>query len=229
MSRDLPGNPNIDHLKKQAKAILRKLRTQGGAPTLADAQHAVAREYGFASWPKLKAHLEAAPGSAGGGAGRSGGGTAAADDLPQPPLFPRFTEAARRALFFSRYEASQAGRLQIRPEHVLLGVIRAADGAMRTFLERAGVTLEGARADLVDPGEPRDVIAEPVEIPFQPATKALFRAAAGEADRLSHADIATIHIVVALADGGHVAGSFLRARGITPESTRTAAAAVKFP
>ena len=55
MSRDLPSNPNLEHLKKQAKALLEKLRQRNADATLVDAQHALAREYGFTSWPKLKA------------------------------------------------------------------------------------------------------------------------------------------------------------------------------
>jgi glyoxalase superfamily protein len=58
MSRYLPPHPHLDHLKKQAKELLHELRLQNPALKLADAQHAIAREYGFASWPKLKSHVE---------------------------------------------------------------------------------------------------------------------------------------------------------------------------
>jgi len=54
MSRELPENPNLEHLKKQAKQLL---RTMPGAK-LADAQHAVANVYGFATWKALKLHVE---------------------------------------------------------------------------------------------------------------------------------------------------------------------------
>ena len=70
MSRQLPAKPNLEHLKKKAKELLgharqgkseaierfRSLRL-AGAPKLADAQHLVARDYGFATWAKLKAHI----------------------------------------------------------------------------------------------------------------------------------------------------------------------------
>lgn len=59
MSRSLPPHPNLEHLKKQAKERLRALQLHDPALKLSDAQHALAREYGFASWPKLKAHVEA--------------------------------------------------------------------------------------------------------------------------------------------------------------------------
>ncbi len=55
MSRQLPENPNLEFLKKQAKELLRSMR-QG---KLADAQHALANEYSFATWAKLKSHVEA--------------------------------------------------------------------------------------------------------------------------------------------------------------------------
>jgi ankyrin repeat protein len=56
MSRVLPEKPNLEHLKKQAKELLRTM----GRGKLADAQHALAKEYGFATWAELKAHAEAA-------------------------------------------------------------------------------------------------------------------------------------------------------------------------
>jgi len=54
--RALPLRPNLEHLKNQARARLR----EGLAATHADALHLTAREYGFATWPALKLHLEAA-------------------------------------------------------------------------------------------------------------------------------------------------------------------------
>lgn len=73
MPKELPAVPNLEHLKKQAKALLRdyqqssadaveRLRplvTAEGEVKLADAQRAIAREYGFASWRRLKEHVEA--------------------------------------------------------------------------------------------------------------------------------------------------------------------------
>ena len=53
-SRPLPDRPDLDHLKNQAKDLLRA----GGAPSLAAAQHEIARQYGLPSWPKLKVHVE---------------------------------------------------------------------------------------------------------------------------------------------------------------------------
>ena len=54
MSRQLPEKPNLEYLKKQAKELLRSM-PQG---KLADAQHALANDYGFPSWAKLKSYVE---------------------------------------------------------------------------------------------------------------------------------------------------------------------------
>src|SRR5215471_12050472 len=50
----LPDRPNLRHLRDQAKDLVRS----GAAATLADAQFRIARQYEFASWPKLKQHVE---------------------------------------------------------------------------------------------------------------------------------------------------------------------------
>jgi hypothetical protein len=55
MSGQLPQRPNLEYLKKQAKELLRS--TQHGK--LADAQLALANEYGFPRWADLKAHVQA--------------------------------------------------------------------------------------------------------------------------------------------------------------------------
>ncbi len=59
MSSALPNRPNLEHLKKQARQRLRELQVRVPGTRLADAQHVIAREYGFPSWPKLKAHVDA--------------------------------------------------------------------------------------------------------------------------------------------------------------------------
>jgi hypothetical protein len=54
MSRQLPEKPNLAYLKKQAKELLRTVQHRH----LADAQHTLANEYGFATWVDLKRHVE---------------------------------------------------------------------------------------------------------------------------------------------------------------------------
>ena len=53
--RPLPVRPNLRHLKAQARDLVKA----GAARSISEAQFQVARLYGFASWPRLKAHIEA--------------------------------------------------------------------------------------------------------------------------------------------------------------------------
>jgi hypothetical protein len=53
--RPLPDRPNLRHLKDQAKDLVKA----GTATSITDAQLQIARLYGFPSWPKLKAHVDA--------------------------------------------------------------------------------------------------------------------------------------------------------------------------
>ena len=53
--RPLPARPNLRHLKDQAKDLVKS----GAAASLSDAQFKIARQYGFASWPKLQARVVA--------------------------------------------------------------------------------------------------------------------------------------------------------------------------
>src|SRR5262245_59250192 len=75
MPESLPLHPNLDHLRRQAKDLLRAYQAGdasarqriarnvpqpvGAVASLAQAQFVLAREYGFASWVKLKLHVEA--------------------------------------------------------------------------------------------------------------------------------------------------------------------------
>ncbi|MHB1327205.1 MAG: ankyrin repeat domain-containing protein [Gemmatimonadales bacterium] len=77
MSQDLPARPHLDHLRHQAKSLLRGFasgrpeaiarveRAIGPHPILklADAQRVLAREYGFSSWAKLRTRVEALRGA----------------------------------------------------------------------------------------------------------------------------------------------------------------------
>ena len=56
--RRLPDRPSLEQLRKQAKEHLDTLRADDPSTNLAAAQHALAREYGFESWPKLVHHVE---------------------------------------------------------------------------------------------------------------------------------------------------------------------------
>jgi ankyrin repeat protein len=56
--RWLPARPNLEHLKKEAKAQLKAIRRTDPKTKLTAAQLSIARAYGFSSWRALKAHVD---------------------------------------------------------------------------------------------------------------------------------------------------------------------------
>ena len=62
-------------------------------------------------------------------------------------MFERFTERARRVLFFARFEASQLGSISIESEHLLLGLIREGKGLTSRIFARARINLEQIRKE----------------------------------------------------------------------------------
>ncbi|WP_326554233.1 phosphotransferase [Micromonospora sp. NBC_01813] len=56
--KTLPDNPHLDHLRQQAKDLLAGLRESDPSVTLADAQATLADQYGFRTWPDLKAEVD---------------------------------------------------------------------------------------------------------------------------------------------------------------------------
>src|SRR6185312_13311626 len=63
-------------------------------------------------------------------------------------MFERYTERARRVLFFARYEASQLGSISIETEHLLLGLIREGKGLTSRIFARSHLSLESIRKEI---------------------------------------------------------------------------------
>jgi len=185
MSRDLPRRPSLEHLKKQAKLLLRQLKQHDPAARLTAAQHALALEYGFVSWRELKTHIQ----------------NIAAQESHAPSTafaFGRYTSKARLALFFSRDEAGKTGSAFIDPEHVLLGSIRAGRGLKGRIFERVHISLDAAREKVSGMVRAGESLPYSVEIPFSETTKKVLLAAAGEADGMGHGSIGIAHLLLGI-------------------------------
>jgi uncharacterized protein (TIGR03435 family) len=136
-------------------------------------------------------------------------------------MFERFTERARRVLFFARYEASQLGSTGIDTEHLLLGLMREGQGVTARLFADAGLALDEIRDDVVRRRPARPAISTSVEIPFSPAAMHVLQHTAEEADRLSHDYIGTEHLLLGLLrERGSGAAEVLTARGLQLDRVR---------
>jgi ATP-dependent Clp protease ATP-binding subunit ClpC len=138
-------------------------------------------------------------------------------------MFERYTESARRALFFARYEVSQLGAASIEVEHLLLGVSRAASGVVARVLIDADLSTDTLRREIAGRASLGDRISTSVEIPFSRATQRVLQFAAEEADRLAHAYIGVEHLLLGvLREDDAVAAPILQNHGVKLDKVRLA-------
>jgi ATP-dependent Clp protease ATP-binding subunit ClpC len=114
-------------------------------------------------------------------------------------MFERYTEKARRVIFFARYEALQFGSQTIAPEHVLLGLMRE-DKTMsaRFFQSRSALSVEKMRREIEERSVIRDKIPQSAELHLAPETKRVLAFAHEESERLQNRHIGTEHLLLGL-------------------------------
>jgi hypothetical protein len=139
-------------------------------------------------------------------------------------LFERYTERARRSIFFARYEASVLGTPEITSEELLLGILRE-DKTVASQLGDYG-TLEAIRKEVAALAPPkRESIATSVELPLSQESKRALAYAAEEAERLHHKQIGSPHLVLGLLRvEDSLAAQLLRKHGMDLERFRAIAA-----
>ena len=136
-------------------------------------------------------------------------------------MFERYTERARRVLFFARYEASQLGSVSIETEHLLLGLIREGKGLTSRIFARSHLSLESIRKEIEGRTVFREKVSTSVEIPFSAETKRVLQFAAEEADRLLHNYIGTEHLLLGiLREERSVAAAILMEKGMKLNGVR---------
>jgi ketosteroid isomerase-like protein len=135
-------------------------------------------------------------------------------------MFERFTEKARRAIFFARYEASQYGSPYIETEHLLLGLLRED----RTLLLRFALpesSIDDIRAQIEKHVSAREYISTRVEIPLTSDSKEALTAAMDESRKLKHRYVGTEYMLLGLSmTEESLAGQLLRERGVEPQAIR---------
>jgi len=112
-------------------------------------------------------------------------------------MFERYTEKARRVIFFARYEASQFGSPYIEAEHLLLGLLRE-DTALVGRLSRSHLSPEAFRKRIAEESPPRKIVSVSIDLPLSATAKAVLVSAAEEAERFGHDHIGTEHLLLGI-------------------------------
>ena len=113
-------------------------------------------------------------------------------------MFERYTERARRVVFFARYEASQLGSGAIETEHLLLGLIREGKGLTSRLFAKGHLSMDQIRKDVEGRSPYREKVSTSLEIPLSTESKRVLGHAAEEAERMLHNYIGTEHILLGL-------------------------------
>lgn len=115
-------------------------------------------------------------------------------------MFERYTEKARRVIFFGRYEASQFGSTSIETEHLLLGLLREDKALTHRFL-LGPAPVENIRKQIEANTIIREKVSTSVDMPLSDESRRVLGFAAEEAERLSHKHIGTEHLLLGLLRG----------------------------
>jgi ATP-dependent Clp protease ATP-binding subunit ClpC len=136
-------------------------------------------------------------------------------------MFERYTERARRVIFFARYEASQLGSNSIETEHLLLGLIREGKGLTSRIFSKSHMSMESIRKDIEGRALYRDKVSTSVDIPLSSESKRVLGYASEEAERMLHNYIGTEHILLGLMrEEKSVAAGILGEKGMRLNSVR---------
>jgi len=129
-------------------------------------------------------------------------------------MFERYTERARRAIFFARYEASQFGSVTIETEHLLLGLIREDKILTNRFI-RDQASIESIRKEIEGRTSLRERVPPSADLPLSSECKRILAYAAEEGERLNHHHIGTEHLLLGiLREENSVAAQVLWERGL---------------
>ena len=139
-------------------------------------------------------------------------------------MFERYTEKARRVIFFARYEASSFGSAYIETEHLLLGLLREHKGIGRLLPK---VDYDSIRQEVAAHTVIKEASPTSVDLPLSDESKRVLVYAAEEADRLSHRHIGTEHLLLGLLrEKEHPAAQLLIQRGADLDKLRGAMAGI---
>jgi ATP-dependent Clp protease ATP-binding subunit ClpC len=114
----------------------------------------------------------------------------------QLTMFERYTEEARRVIFFARYEASRLGSPVLETEHLWLGLLRQNKKAMKRLAPH--VTAEAIHERLMRHGLNAQRISLTVDLPLSDEVKRALAGAVAEADSRSQNYVTDEYLILAL-------------------------------
>ncbi|NNF00742.1 MAG: ATP-dependent Clp protease ATP-binding subunit [Pyrinomonadaceae bacterium] len=137
-------------------------------------------------------------------------------------MFERYTEKARRVIFFARYEALQYGSLVILPEHLLLGLMREDKTiSPRFFPFRHNISVDTIRREVEERIVLRERIPQSAELHLAPETKQILAFANEESERFQAGHLGVEHLLLGiLREEASIAAEILFGYGVQLSAVR---------
>jgi len=136
-------------------------------------------------------------------------------------MFERYTDRARRVIFFARYEASALASSSIDTEHLLLGLLREGAGIAGKIFKRSKLTYEVARREIEARGRLQVPTSTAVDMPLSSETMRVLQHASEEAGRMEALHIDTEHLLLGLLQEPEcLAADILTSKGLRLEDVR---------
>ncbi|MCA1997663.1 MAG: ATP-dependent Clp protease ATP-binding subunit, partial [Armatimonadetes bacterium] len=135
-------------------------------------------------------------------------------------MWQRFTERARKVVFYAQEEAQRFGEGYVSTEHLLLGLVREQDSVAARVLDKLGVSLGRIKAE-IEKQLPRGDVRNNQEMSLTPRAKRVIDLAYDEARNLNNNYIGTEHLLLGLIrEGDGLAGRVLNKLGVDLERAR---------
>ena len=135
-------------------------------------------------------------------------------------MWMRFTEGARKVVFYAQEEAGRLGESYVATEHLLLGLMRESDSVATRILDCMGVSLRTIRRE-IERQVTRSDVRLGQDMQLTPRAKRVIDLAYDEARRLNNNYIGTEHLLLGLIrEGDGMAAKTLGKLNITLEQAR---------
>lgn len=135
-------------------------------------------------------------------------------------MWQRFTERARKVVFYAQEEAQKYGDGYVSTEHLLLGLLREPTCVAAQVIERLGVSPVRVRSE-VESLLPRSEAKSSGDMTLTPRAKRVIDLAYDEARNLNNNYIGTEHLLLGLIrEGDGLAARVLHTFGVTTEDCR---------
>lgn len=140
-------------------------------------------------------------------------------------MFEKYTEEARRVIFFARYEASQFGASEIKSEHLLMGLIREDKELINKVFKGSEnlIDLDYVHKEVeMGTGKLKEAIDDTYDLQLSLELKKILACASKERERLESEYLSTEHLLLGILgiEETCVASEILRGEGLSFDSVR---------